>query len=105
MESTRFFKRVIFRQKIEASTQDGLFCGTSENISLGGMFIRTEKTLAPGDEIIIDIPLKTELANARFSATLTALRKEPCGVAFKFRDLDPKNFWTLQSFINMAIAA
>ena len=99
----RFFQRVLFRQKIEALAQDGLFSGVLENISLGGVFIRTNKNLSLGDQIEIDIPLSTEIAKSSFAAKLTALRKDQDGIACKFNDLDPKNFWTLQSFIKSAI--
>jgi hypothetical protein len=99
----RFFQRVVFRQNIEATANDGLFTGVLENISLGGVFIRTNKELATGDQINIKIPVKTELAKSNIIAELTAIRKEPHGIAFTFKDLDPKNFWTLQSFIRASI--
>jgi Tfp pilus assembly protein PilZ len=100
---TRFFQRVIFRKDIKASAHDGVFSGILENISLGGMFIRTDKCLSIGDQIEIDFPIKNGIADTKLSAKLTAVRKENHGIAFKFKDLDPKNFWTLQSFINSEI--
>jgi hypothetical protein len=39
---------------------------------------------------------------SNFAAKLIAIRNESEGVAFTFNDLDPKNFWTLQSFIKTA---
>jgi len=102
MES-RFFQRVIFRKKIEALAKDGLFTGVVENISLGGIFLKTNKNLSLGEQIEIDFPIYNGIAQSSFAAKLTAIRKEQAGMAFKFKDLDPKNFWTLQSFIKSAI--
>ena len=96
---TRFFKRVIFRQEIDALAQDGVFPAELENISLGGLFINTNKKISLGEEIEINIPLRNEFTTNKFFARLTAIRAEQKGIAFKFTDLDPKNFWTLQSFI------
>jgi hypothetical protein len=95
----RFFRRVIFRQEIEAIAKDGLFPAAVENISLGGVFLRTNKDIPAGEQIEINIPLRNEFTTSKFSAKLTAIRAEQKGIAFKFTDLDPKNFWTLQSFI------
>jgi Tfp pilus assembly protein PilZ len=100
---TRFFQRVVFRRNIEALTQDGIFSGILENISLGGMFISTDKRLSIGDQIEINLPINNGISDTKLSAKLTAVRRENHGIAFKFKDLDPKNFWTLQSFINSAI--
>lgn len=95
----RFFRRVIFRQNIDAIDQDGLFPAVLENISLGGLFINTDKIISPGEQIEIKMPLPHEFKKSSFSAKLIALRAERKGIAFKFQDLDPRNFWTLQSFI------
>jgi len=43
--------------------------------------------------------LRNDFTINRFTATLTAIRSEERGAAFEFKELDPKNFWTLQSFI------
>jgi c-di-GMP-binding flagellar brake protein YcgR len=100
---TRFFQRVIFRRYIEAITQDGVFSGILENISLGGMFIKTDKNLSIGDQIEINFPINNGITDTNLTAKLSAIRKDDNGIAFKFMDLDPKSFWTLQSFINSEI--
>lgn len=96
---TRFFRRVIFRHNIDALAQDGVFSAELVNISLGGLLIHTSKKISIGEQIEITIPLRNEFTTSKFSAKLTAIRAEQKGIAFKFTDLDPKNFWTLQSFI------
>jgi hypothetical protein len=90
----RFFRRVKLDHELNAVAQDGVFSGRLENISLGGLFIKTQKNISPGDRIEIEIPLIHS-----FTAKLIAIRNESQGVAFIFDNLDPKNFWTLQSFI------
>ena len=99
---TRFFSRVKTKHEIKALAQDGFFIGVLENISLGGLFIRTKKCIGVGDQIEINMPLRCEFTMSNFAAKLIAIRNESEGVAFTFNDLDPKNFWTLQSFINAA---
>jgi Tfp pilus assembly protein PilZ len=96
---TRFFSRVNINNDIEALAQDGVFMGKLENISLGGLFIRTKKSISVGDEIEINLPLRSEAKMINLAATLTAIRSEREGAAFTFRDLDHQNFWSLQSFI------
>ena len=98
----RFFRRVNINHRIEAMAQDGIFQCRLENISLGGVFIKTKKCISPGDQIEINIPLRNDFTISKFTAKLIALRREERGAAFKFEDLDPKNFWTLQSFISSA---
>jgi len=99
---TRFFSRVKTKHEIKALAQDGFFIGVLENISLGGLFIRTQKCIRVGDQVEINMPLRCEFTMSNFAAKLIAIRNESEGVAFTFNDLDPKNFWTLQSFINAA---
>jgi hypothetical protein len=96
---TRFFSRVNINNDIEALAHDGVFMGKLENISLGGLFIRTKKSINVGDEIEINLPLRSEAKMINLAATLTAIRSEREGAAFTFRDLDHQNFWTLQFFI------
>jgi hypothetical protein len=97
---TRFFRRIKINHEIKALAQDGFFIGRLKNISLGGLFIKTEKSISVGEQVEINIPLRSEFEMSNFAAELTAIRSEAEGVAFKFNQLDPKNFWTLQSFIN-----
>jgi len=98
MES-RFFSRVKINHEIKGLAQDGFFIGILENISLGGLFIKTKKRINLGDQIEIRVPLRCEFTISDFSAKLIAIRSESEGVAFTFNNLDPKNFWTLQSYI------
>lgn len=98
----RFFRRVNINHRIEALAQDGKFLCRLENISLGGVFIKTTKCISPGDQIEINIPLRNDFTINNFTAKLIAIRREESGAAFRFEDLDPKNFWTLQSFISAA---
>jgi len=98
----RFFRRLEINHGIEALAQDGKFLCRLENISLGGLFIKTKKCISPGDQIEINIPLRNDFTINNFTAKLIAIRREESGAAFKFEGLDPKNFWTLQSFISAA---
>jgi len=98
----RFFRRVHINHRIDALAHDGIFQCRLENISLGGLFIKTKKCISPGDQIEINIPLRNDFTISKFTAKLTAIRSEERGTAFIFKELDPKNFWTLQSFIASA---
>jgi hypothetical protein len=97
---TRFFRRIKINHEIKALAKDGFFIGRLMNISLGGLFIKTEKSINVGEQIEINMPLRSDYDMNDFAAELIAVRSEAEGVAFKFNNLDPKNFWTLQAFIN-----
>ena len=96
---TRFFSRVKINNDIKALGQDGFFMGILENISLGGLFIKTKKCINIGDQVEINMPLRSEFTKINFAAKLIAIRSDREGAAFAYNNLDYKNFWSLQSFI------
>jgi Tfp pilus assembly protein PilZ len=98
----RFNRRVNINDEIEVLAPDGKFKCLLENISLGGIFVKTNKHVNVGDEIEIDTPIRSDLRMIILAAKLKAIRIENRGVAFKFNDIDHQNFWTLQSFIQSA---
>ncbi|MEI8354768.1 MAG: PilZ domain-containing protein [Deltaproteobacteria bacterium] len=95
----RFNRRVDINDEIEVVTPNGMLRCMLENISLGGLFIRTDKNIHVGDEIEIATPIHNDSRMMILAAKLKAIRIENRGIAFKFDDIDHQNFWTLQSFI------
>jgi len=96
----RFFRRVNITHGICTFAQDDVFTGIIENISLGGLFVRTDKEVAVGDKVQLNISLSHDSMNIHIVANGIAMRVGNKGVAFKFDNLATHDFWTLQSFIH-----
>ena len=72
-------------------TKDGIFTALLENVSMGGMFIRTNKPIEVGELIEITIPLPSPLPyapNSKIVVDAVAVRVEEYGVAFKFHEVN-----------------
>jgi hypothetical protein len=99
----RFFRRVKINNGICTLAKDGIYLGTIENVSLGGLLIRSDIQLNVSDKITVNIDLSGNSGNINFATNVIATRIADNGIAFKFNHLDPKDFWNLQSFIQCAI--
>ncbi len=80
-------------------TDEGSVACTTENISVGGLYVRTEKNMAIGDKTEITIPLPTSDRECKVVVSGTAIRVEDGGVAFRFNNVDHKTFCDLLSYI------
>ncbi len=100
----RFFLRLSINDEAKITSKDGVFAGTLENISLGGLFIRTDQNMELGEIIDINIALPCNTGCTNVTANVMAVRIENKGIAFKFNNYHPNDFWTLQSFIHCANA-
>ena len=96
----RFFRRVNITDGMCTSAHDDVFTGIIENISLGGLFVRTNKQVEVGDKIQLNINLSSDSKNITLVAHVIAMRIGDEWVAFKFDNLATHDFWTLQSFIH-----
>lgn len=100
----RKFTRVLFSRKVEISLQDNNevkydydFCeGMIENLSLKGMFIKTEKNLPLNGTIFIKIPLSDEIS---IDILGRIIRKTDIGVAIFFTEIDMDSFSHLKNII------
>ena len=95
----RFFRRVNIDNGMCTLAKDRIYTGIIENISLGGLFIKSDIQLKIRDKVEINITLPNGSRKINFETNAVTTRIEDEGVAFKFDKLNPKDFWTLQSFI------
>ena len=56
--------------------------GTTENVSTGGVFIKTQDPVAVGQKVTIDIPLKKKGKIKRFTGKVTWSTRSGFGVQF-----------------------
>ncbi len=76
-------------------TKDGIFTALLENISMGGLFLRTNKPIAVGEIIEITIPLplpSSEGQKTKIVVDAVAVRVEEHGVAFKFLEMNDNTY-------------
>lgn len=71
-------------------TKDGYFSAVLENISVGGLFLRTNKSIEVGDMVEITIPIPNIPDMKNITVNVVAARIMSNGVAFKFDELDDK---------------
>ena len=95
----RFFRRVNVNGGMCTLIKDGIYTGTVGNISLGGLFVTSDMQLTVMDRTAISITLPSDSRTIDIETDVIATRVEKNGIAFKYDRLNPKDFWTLQSFI------
>ena len=96
----RRFRRVQFESKAMVRTLNLSFEAYTENLSVNGLFIRTERQLPIGNraEILLQIPSAS--SNPSFTAHVKVVRSDVHGIAFQFGSLDHDSFSRLQTVIN-----
>ena len=117
----RLFSRVNVNNCICTLTKNGASAGLINNIGLGGLNVTTTMEVHVEDmvEISFSIPYfymltridtnsKAIINNHLYkpiviSTTISAVRIDNDGIAFRFGDLSPEDFWFLQSFVHNAI--
>ncbi len=97
----RKFSRVPFRLKAYVNCRNVATKGEVENVSLNGMFVRTDVKLPQGDTAEITLYL-TGTANPldiSVNITGTVVRSEENGVVLAFREMDLDSFAQLKNII------
>lgn len=96
----RRFRRVQFESKAMVRTLNQSFEAYTENLSVNGLFIRTERRLPIGNlaEVLLQIPSAS--SNSSFTAQVNVVRSDVHGIAFQFLSLDHDSFSRLQTVVN-----
>ena len=97
--STRKFSRVRFRVDATVITTGRTFQGQVENLSMSGLFVRTDERMAVGDVADITVVLSgtsPEIAML-FSGIVTRLTPE--GIAFGFDRIDLDSYTHLKNVV------
>lgn len=87
MERRNFNRRRI-NNEISIFTKDGYFTAFMENISAGGLFLRTNKNVEIGEMIEITLPLPNSPDKKNITVDVVAVRVMDDGIAFKFQVID-----------------
>lgn len=95
----RNFPRLRISSDARILTREGSFSGALENISLSGLYVRTDGDVALGDTTEITIPLPTFSQPKSLHIRGIAVRVEEDGVAFRFGNIDHATFAHLKSIL------
>lgn len=74
--------RKSFQQPIRFTMDNEEYTGVSEDISSGGMFIRTDEGFSVGQLIIIDIPMSNKRNRVKVPAEIARVLPHGIGVEF-----------------------
>lgn len=103
--AARRYDRVSMRAQVDLHSCDNFYTGLSENISEGGLFIRTDAPLAVGDELDIDL-LIMDYGPYTYRCRVMWVRQSepgsglPNGMGCSFVDLPEDHRTFLQQFID-----
>jgi len=79
--------------------KDGFFIGAIENISLGGLFVKSDIHLKVMDRINLSIFLPDDSGRIDIETDAVATRVESGGIALKYDNLGHNEFLILQSYL------
>ncbi len=96
----RRFDRIHFESQAMVQTGGQSFEASTENLSLNGLFIRTEKRLPVGNRAQIMFVLPSASRSSEISVNGAVVRSENDGMAFQFGSLDQDSFSLLKTIIN-----
>lgn len=102
--SERSFHRVRFNTDAAIVAGGGhCFHGSLENISLSGLFIRTDQQVRLGemDDIILPIPTISMPSGIKLKGTV--VRLEENGIAYRISTIDPETFTHLKFILKNKI--
>ncbi len=97
MKEKRRFPRAEYVFRVDYSTPSALFNEFAENISEGGLFIKTEKPLEVGTEITIEflLPLLEEPIRVRgrveWHTNMAGVKKAVSGMGVSFQGLSKED--------------
>src|SRR5512137_1868711 len=96
----RQFSRVDFTVKALVTADTTVFRGEVDNLSLHGIFIKTDQQLPLGSAAEITIGLAEVEPEIVIHVTGTVARHTPDGIAFEFGKIDVDSFTHLRSIIS-----
>ncbi len=96
----RQFSRVDFTVKALVAAGTTAFRGEVDNLSLHGIFIKTDQRLPLGTESVITIGLADVEPEIVIHVTATVARHTPEGIGFEFGKIDVDSFTHLRSIIS-----
>ncbi len=100
----RNFPRLRIKTEAKVKTANGIVSCITENICLGGIFVKTSNCLRVGDKAEINLPIPLSSRNNGISVNGIVIRIEEDGIAFKFQNVGHETFCDLLTFIDYPVA-
>jgi uncharacterized protein (TIGR02266 family) len=95
----RKYRRIQFVSKAMVRASNQSFDAYTENLSVNGLFIRTERRLPVGNRAEIKLEIPSASSDSSFAAHVRVIRSDDNGMALQFRSLDHDSFSRLQRVI------
>ncbi len=96
----RRFNRIRFESHATVLIGGQTFDALTENLSLNGLFVRSDKHLPVGNKAEILFSLPSASRNSAIKVNGVVVRNDVHGMAFQFGSLDEDCFSRLQTVIN-----
>ncbi len=96
----RRFNRIPFESKAIVRALEQSFEAFTQNLSLNGLFVRTERRLPVGNQAEIMLEIPSASRSSSFTVNVKVVRNDVNGMAFQFGSLDQDSFSRLQTVIN-----
>ena len=84
----RHSSRIGMHEEASIVTKDGNFSAILENISMGGLFLRTNWPVEIGEKVEISIPMPWNYSERDLTVNVIAVRIMNEGIAFRFDNID-----------------
>ncbi len=98
-ERRKHLRKTCFFAEVDYSDRGGVYTDPIKNISNGGVFIETGKTLSVGDDVTMLFSDLARIDLIRVAGDI--IRIMPSGVAIKFEVNDEMNKKNIERFIDM----
>ena len=98
--SYRKFERIHFESRAMIKTRGESFEAVTENLSVTGLLLRTERRLTVGNRAEIMFILPSASRSSVFTVNGVVIRYDVHGMAFQFGSLDQDSFTRLKTVIN-----
>ncbi len=96
----RRFNRIRFESLAMVKTVGQSFEASTENLSLNGLFIRTERHLPVGNRAEVMFTLPSASRSSPIAVNCVVVRNDVHGMAFQFGSMDQDSFSRLKTVIN-----
>lgn len=100
----REYPRVAFDSSISLRSGNTNFLGMLSNLSLNGMYIRTDKRIEIGNAVDLTFSDITNYGDAAIKINGNVVRNDDGGIALKLRKMDVDSFIKLRLLIHRKIA-
>ncbi|HTP66820.1 MAG TPA: PilZ domain-containing protein, partial [Geobacteraceae bacterium] len=95
----REYPRISLQAEALLSNDKGDFRGMLANLSLGGIYIRTDSAIAVGEAAEVSFRHDIANGNAAIKACGSVVRNDGEGIAFRLRRMDVDSFIQLRTLL------